>query len=79
MIRCKGVAQLLTSGELDQVGFWRRIPVRVHLWLCRHCSRLARQMEALRAGARTMAGSHDKEKTGDKSLEERILRKLGSR
>jgi len=79
MIRCKGVAQLLTSGEFDQMSFWKQLPVRFHLWMCRHCSRLANQMGGLRTGARQVAGSIDKEKTGDKSLEERVLRKLGGR
>jgi hypothetical protein len=36
-------------------------------------------MEKLRVGARKMAGSIDEEKAGDKSLEERVLRKLSSR
>ena len=79
MIRCKGVAQLLTSGEFDQVSFWKQIPVRFHLWMCRHCSRLASQVQGLRRGARQVAGSIDNEKTWDTSLEERVLRKLGNR
>jgi hypothetical protein len=79
MMRCKGVAQLLTSGEIDQLGFWGQLPVRIHLWMCRHCSRLASQVQGLRTGARQLAGSIDKEKTGDASLEERVLRKLGNR
>lgn len=78
MIRCKGVARLLTIGEIDQLGFWSRLPIRLHLWMCRHCSRLASQMEGLRLGARNVAGSMNKEEMGDKSLEERVLRKLDS-
>lgn len=79
MIRCKGVAQLLTSGEFDEVSFWKQLPVRFHLWMCRHCSRLASQVQGLRTGARQVAGSIDKEKTGRESLEERVLRKLDDR
>jgi hypothetical protein len=61
MIRCKGVAQLLTSGEFDQVSFWKQLPVRFHLWMCRHCSRLASQVRCLRTGARRVAESIDEE------------------
>jgi hypothetical protein len=79
MIGCKDVARLLTSGEIDQVGFWGRLPIKLHLWMCRHCSRLASQMKELRVGARKVAGSINKERVGDKSLEERVLGKLDSR
>ena len=79
MITCKGVAQLLASDQLDQLSFWKRLSVRFHLWMCRHCSEFASQVDGLTVGARKITASIDDEKTGDQSLEERVLGKLDSR
>ena len=78
MIRCKEVAKLLTSDQLRNEGFWKRAEVRFHLWMCKYCARLERQIKQLRSSALQMAASTDAEKAGGASgdLEARLLRKL---
>ncbi len=49
--------------------------VRMHLAMCRFCSRLARQLEQMRAAARRVPESE----TGDPDLEERLIRRLSGR
>ena len=81
MTSCKQVARLLTSGELERQGSWTRLWVRVHLWMCRHCSRLAKQLEEIRSAGRRLRATFDGEKppTGEEGLEARLLKKLRRR
>jgi len=57
MISCKSVAKLLTSDQLQAQSWWKRTEVRVHLAMCKFCSRLSRQIEQLRSAARAMRSS----------------------
>ena len=83
MIRCRTVAELLTSDRLQSENFWRRLEVRLHLRMCRYCARLARQIRQLRPAALRMAALTDAEKTGgdgdSEDLEGRLLRKLSDK
>lgn len=81
MTSCKKVARLLASDELERQGFWTRLRVQAHLWMCRHCSRLARQLEGIRSAGRRLRATFDREKsnTGEDGLEARLLTKLQRR
>jgi hypothetical protein len=72
MISCKNVAELLMSDELQVQSWWKRMEVHMHLAMCKFCSRLARQLEQLRTGARRMRDQHE----ADPGLEERLIRRL---
>jgi hypothetical protein len=78
MMRCKAVAELLTSDRLGHEPFWVRFQVKLHLGMCRYCSRLARQMEQLRLAAYRFGRSFDHEAAGanGEDLETRLLRRL---
>jgi len=75
MISCKNVAKLLMSDQLETQTTWKRMEVRLHLAMCRLCSRLARQIEQLRSGARE-SRIHSEP---DPELEERLIRRLSGR
>ncbi|MDE3167967.1 MAG: zf-HC2 domain-containing protein [Acidobacteriota bacterium] len=72
MISCRSVAELLDADLLHAQNWWKRAEVRLHLAMCDACSRLARQLEQLRAAARGAGKGHEP----DAGLEERLLRKL---
>jgi hypothetical protein len=78
MIRCRNVAELLTSDRLRDAGFGTRLQIRMHLWMCRHCARLARQVRLMGAAASKLAAAIGSEKNGaaGNGLESRLLRKL---
>lgn len=78
MIECKRVAELLTSGNLERETGWERWRVRMHLWLCKKCSKLARQLQQIREAGRRLRSSFEAEKPagGEGSLEARLARKL---
>jgi hypothetical protein len=71
MISCKNVATLLTSDQLQSQSWWKRIEVRLHLAMCRFCSRLARQIEQLRSATR-----RESEQEADSGFEDRLIRRL---
>lgn len=73
MITCKSVARLLTSDEVTTLGWWRRAEVRMHLLLCKYCSRLARQLRQMRSAVRKTPDS------ADPGLEDRIISRLSER
>jgi hypothetical protein len=54
MISCREVARLVTSDEVLSLGWYERVRVRMHLLLCRHCSRLRRQVGEMRRAAREL-------------------------
>ena len=72
MISCKNVAKLLMSDRLQAQSWWKRMEVRLHLAMCRFCSRLASQIEQLRSATRRMS----EEEEADSSLEDRLIRRL---
>jgi hypothetical protein len=75
MISCKNVATLLMSDQLQSQSWWKRMEVRLHLAMCRFCSRLARQMEQLRLAAR---GVRQRDKAAP-NFEDRLVRRLSGR
>lgn len=78
MIRCRELAELLTSDRLRDASFRVRMEARLHLWMCRHCARLAKQLEQLRTAARKLADSFVPRETDapGERFEERLTRKL---
>ena len=75
MISCKNVAKLLMSDELQAQTWWKRVEVRLHLAMCKFCSRLARQLEQLHSGVRQMSEQDE----ADPNLEERLIRRLSGK
>lgn len=76
MISCRNVSKLLTSDELSAQSFWKRAEVRLHLLMCKYCSRLARQLGQIGAAVRRR---HDSSSDQDPGLEESLISKLSGR
>ena len=73
MITCKNVARVLASDEFRELDLWHRAEIRLHLFMCRNCSRFARQLEQIRAAMRKTPLTEDPE------LEDRIISRLSGR
>lgn len=78
MITCKEVSTLVTSGELERQSAWARLEIRFHLWMCKHCLRLMRQMQQMREAGQRLRSTFESEGPagGDSGLEARVLSKL---
>lgn len=48
MMSCKQATELMTLSEEHPLPATRRLALRMHLLICRHCSRYARQLRYLR-------------------------------
>jgi len=52
MLTCKGVSQLVSDSLERKLLLWQRVQVRMHLLMCRFCSRFRKQTLFLRDAAR---------------------------
>jgi hypothetical protein len=65
MIRCREVATLLSTDQVASQSVSRRIAVRFHLMMCRHCRRFARQLTLLKRVASDLGATFDQEVRAD--------------
>ena len=70
MMTCRELAGRAGRGELDGLGFWAALDVRLHLLICAGCRRLKREF-ALIARAVRRAAQPSPERVG--GLEARLL------
>lgn len=56
MMNCREATHLVASGDAARAGLFTRIGLRIHLMMCGHCRRYARQVGLLGAVARQMWG-----------------------
>ena len=77
MPNCKEVAGLLASECLEETTWRKRLSVRFHLMMCRHCRRYAAQLQAIGATAARILGPRAKMEDPDvlQRLENAILEK----
>jgi len=47
MLSCKEATQLVSEGLDRELPLWQRLGLRLHVVMCRGCSRFARQITAL--------------------------------
>jgi anti-sigma factor ChrR (cupin superfamily) len=69
---CKEVSTAVASEDLPRFSWRKRIGVRLHLLMCRHCRRYAAQLAAIGNAVRRLY--RDEPQT--KSLEDSILNLL---
>ena len=52
MFRCNDVSKKVSQGMDTPQPLGTRMMIRMHLWMCRHCSRVYRQLHQLRQMSR---------------------------
>jgi len=72
MLRCKQVTTIVAHDELADAGPWLRLKVRLHLMMCRHCSRYAAQIRELGVKMRERF-RHEDDELDNEELQRRIL------
>ena len=76
MLNCKEVARLVATDEYSGAGWKRRLAIRLHLLMCRHCRRYATQLRAIGQSARKHLGFGAEEPGAIWRLERAILQGL---
>lgn len=73
MMTCKEVSQTIASDELSAAGWRQRLAARLHLLMCRHCRRYARQMSQIGEAAREVFSDPPSEPESRERLRSAIL------
>jgi predicted anti-sigma-YlaC factor YlaD len=76
MPSCREVARAVASGELEEAAPLRRVAVRLHLLMCRHCRRYSRQIRALGLAAREALARPSGERESLERLRRALLGRL---
>jgi hypothetical protein len=56
MLTCKEASRLLSQSQDQPLSRLKRMELRLHVWLCRHCGNFEKQLKFLRQSARRLAG-----------------------
>ena len=74
MMTCHDVSTLVSTGGLPEAPLGRRLGVRMHLAMCRHCRAFRRQVEFIGRAARAAGLTFERELPED--FESRIVQRL---
>ena len=74
MMTCHDVSTLVSTGGLPEAPLVRRLGVRLHLAMCRHCRAFRRQVETIGRAARTAGLTFERELPED--FESKIVQRL---
>lgn len=69
MLNCKETAYAVSTEDVVPVGWGQRLAVRLHLMMCRHCRRYAKQMQAMGNAARDVFQHPPKDPSSPESPE----------
>lgn len=78
MMKCHDISHLVASGEVDDLGFMKRLELRMHLLMCRHCQNYVSQIKALGDGARRLMQQRGPTSDELQHLEKEICDKICS-
>jgi predicted anti-sigma-YlaC factor YlaD len=76
MLTCKEISRTIASDELATAGWRRRLSVRLHLLMCRHCRRYFRQMREIGTAARRIFGEERPDPDSQEQLRSSILGRI---
>ena len=74
MMTCHEVSTLVSKGSLEDAPFRRKLGVRMHLAMCRHCRAFRRQIETIARAARAAGLAFESEVQRD--FESRLVERL---
>lgn len=77
MYACAEVARYISSDEYRTAGIFKRLGSRLHLAMCKHCSRYLRQLQALAIAARSVGSAVTPAEI--EAARNRILQELSSK
>jgi len=76
VLKCNRVSQLVSTGELTELGFMKKMELKMHVFMCVHCKRYVNQIQAIGRGARDMAGGREAEPEQIVRMEKEITTRL---
>lgn len=75
MLHCDKVSKFVSESMDRDLSFTQRMGVRVHLLMCRHCARFARQLEHMRSAIRQESSNYPHHKL-DEDAKARMKKRI---
>ena len=72
MLRCNELVRMLASDQFQDASRIRRFSLRMHLAMCRHCRRYARQLDLIGAEARRSWTATDADESALQRIEQAL-------
>lgn len=79
MLTCKEASRAIASEEVANTHWRKRLAVRLHLLVCRHCRRYARQVRAIGEAARELFRDSPTDPGSRERLRDSILDQIPDR
>jgi len=76
MLKCREISHLIATDAYGDLGFMKRLELRMHLMMCRHCLGYFKQMQASGNGARRLMGKDEPTAEELSRLEREICAKI---
>lgn len=72
MLKCSEISRLVASDETGEFGFMKRMEMKFHLFMCRHCRNYVAQIRSLGRGARDLATTDEPDPENLARMEKKI-------
>ena len=76
MLKCRDLTRLIASDETEDFGFMKRMEIKFHLFMCKHCRDYAGQIRSIGQGAKKMAAEAEPDQEQLRRLENEICGKI---
>ncbi len=76
MLKCSEISRLVASDETEDFGFLKRVEIRFHLFMCKHCREYEGQIRSIGQGAKKMAAEAEPDQDQLQRLEKDICGKI---
>jgi hypothetical protein len=76
MLKCKEISALVSTDDLDNAGFMKKVEVRMHLLMCKHCARYFDQIKSVGKGAKDLALNQEAHMEQIERMEKHILEEV---
>jgi len=74
MLNCKTVVKKISSNE--EISWMQKIEIKLHLMMCHHCGKYAKQLKLLSAGLKKALSMLDSKNI--QKIEDQVIQKLNN-
>ena len=72
MLKCSEISRLVAADEIEEFGFMKRMEMKFHLFMCKHCRNYVAQIRAIGRGARNLADADEPDPGNLAKIEKKI-------
>ena len=72
MLKCRDLSRMVAADEIEDFGFMKKVELRFHLFMCKHCRNYVAQIRTLGQGAKDLAAESAPDQQELERLEKHI-------